>query len=351
MKTKVAINGFGRIGRNALKIAYERDDLEIVAINDIVNSKKLTHLLKYDSTYGIYNRDVAFDDAHIIIDGHKIKLFNIKNPSFLPWGDLGIDVVIESSGEFVNERKARGHINHAGAKKVVISAPSPSDGVSTIIYGVNDHQLPASLDVLSAGSCTTNCASVILDILDRNIGIEKAMMTTTHSYTNSQSLLDKPSKNLREARSAGVNIVPSSTGASIAVTRVLPNLIGNFEGYSVRVPTSIVSMCDFSIVIKRAITKKEVNEFFKKAAAEDYYQGILDINDDELVSTDYIGNSHSAIVDLDLTDVIGQSMIKVVAWYDNEWGYSNRLVELVADVGKQIKKHHSQDVEPQEAHL
>lgn len=352
MKTKVAINGFGRIGRNVFKIAYERDDVEIVAINDISSTKKLAHLLKYDSTYGIYSRNVNFDDNNIIVDNKPIKILCQKDPALLPWGDLGVDIVIESSGEFTDGQKARVHIEQAGAKKVIISAPSATDGVSTIIVGVNEDHLPSSLDVISAGSCTTNCSSLVLDIIEHNIGIEKAMMTTVHSYTNAQKLLDTPAKNLRDGRSAGLNIVPSTTGASIAVTRVLPNLLGNFEGFSLRVPTSIVSLADFVVITKQPTNKEAINDIFKKAAGDPYYQGILDVNCDELVSSDYIGNSHSATIDLDLTDVIGENMVKVVAWYDNEWGYSNRLVELVCDIGKTLNgKDNQADIQPEETHI
>ena len=352
MTTKIAINGFGRVGRNALKIALLRDDLEIVAINDVSDAATLAHLLKYDSTYGAYDGEIKVDAENLIVSGHSIKVLSQTDPALLPWGDLGVEVVVESSGLFTDGHKARAHIDQAGAKKVVISAPSATDSVSTIIMGVNEDHLPASFDIISAGSCTTNCATLVLDIINQNLGIDKAMMTAVHSYTNSQRLLDAPAKNLREARAAPENIVPSSTGASISVTRVLPGLIGNFEAFSVRVPSSIVSLADFVIKVNKATSKDAINEIFKKAAADAYYQGILSVSEAELVSKDFLGNSHSAIVDLSLTDVIGDNLVKIVAWYDNEWGYSNRLVEVVADVGKILHSQgENQLAQPEETHI
>lgn len=338
MKTRVAINGFGRIGRNAFKVAFERTDLEIVAINDLTDTKTLAHLLKHDSNYGTYQYDVGYDEHDIIVKDSHIKVLAEKEPSALPWKDLNIDVVIESTGFFVDPAKARAHID-AGAKKVVISAPAKGEGATTIVLGVNEDKLEGAEDIISNASCTTNCITPVAMVIETAFGIDKAMMTTIHSYTASQKLQDAPAKDLREARSAAENIVPTTTGASIAAGQALPALQGIFGGMSVRVPTPVVSLSDFVIITKKPVTVESVNEAFKKAAAEPYYQGILAVTEEELVSSDYVGNSYSAIVDLKLTAVIGDNMLKVVAWYDNEWGYSNRLVEVVADTGKFLHKN------------
>lgn len=337
MKTRVAINGFGRIGRNAFKVAFERSDLEIVAINDLTDTKTLAHLLKHDSTYGAYQYDVGFDDNGIIVKDQHIKVLAQTDPAQLPWAEHNIDVVIESTGFFVDPAKAKAHID-AGAKKVIISAPAKGEGATTIVLGVNEDKLNNAGDVLSNASCTTNCITPVAAVIESAFGIDRAMMTTIHSYTASQRLHDAPAKDLREARSAAMNIVPTTTGASIAAGEALPALQGIFGGLSIRVPTPVVSLSDFVILTKHDVTVEMVNEAFKKAASEPYYQGILDVTEEPLVSTDFIGNSHSATVDLSLTSVIGGNMLKVVAWYDNEWGYSNRLVELVADTGRSLHK-------------
>ncbi len=337
-KTRVAINGFGRIGRNAFKVAFERTDVEIVAINDLTDTKTLAHLLKHDTNYGAYHHEVSFEQEHIVVDDKKIKVFAQRDPAMLPWKDLDVDVVIESTGFFVDPAKAKAHIT-AGAKKVVISAPAKGEGASTIVLGVNEDQLEGAAEIVSNASCTTNCITPVAAVIESHFGIEKAMMTTVHSYTASQVLQDAPAKDLREARAAAENIVPTTTGASIAAAQALPALKDRFGGLSIRVPTPVVSLSDFVIITKRKVTVEEVNEVFKKAAAEPYYQGILTVTEEELVSSDFIGNSHSAIVDLNLTAVIDGNMLKVVAWYDNEWGYSNRLVEEVADIGRLLHKN------------
>lgn len=337
-QVKIAINGFGRIGRNAFKIAYERSDTKIVAINDLTDTKTLAHLLKYDSSYGIYQHDVSYDDKGIIVDGNHIAVIAEKEPANLPWAKHEVDVVIEATGFFVDPAKARAHIDQAGAKKVIISAPAKGDGADTIVLGVNDDKIETSTDVVSNASCTTNCITPVMAVLEGRFGIEKAMMTTVHSYTASQKLLDGPAKDLREARAAAENIVPTSTGASIAAAKALPALDGKFGGLSVRVPTPVVSMSDFVVVLKTDVTVEEVNQAFKEASKQAFYQGILDVTEEELVSSDYKGNTHSAVVDLPLTNVVGGNLVKVVAWYDNEWGYSNRLVELVVDTGKLLQR-------------
>ena len=330
---KIAINGFGRIGRNAFKIAFDRNDVEIVAINDLTDAKTLAHLLKYDSNYGTYSKEVSFTEDSIIVDGKQIRVLAEKEPANLPWRDLGIDVVIESTGFFVDPAKARAHID-AGARKVVISAPAKGEGAKTIVLGVNEDELTVEDEIVSNASCTTNCIAPVMKVLEDNLGIEKAMMTTVHSYTASQKLQDAPAKDMREARNAAENIVPTTTGASKAAALTIPSLQGKFNGLSVRVPTPVVSLSDITAVVKRNTTVEEIKEIFKKAAADPYYQGILAATEEELVSIDLRGNSHSSIVDLNLTDVVDGNLIKVVAWYDNEWGYSNRLVELTADLGK-----------------
>lgn len=335
MSKKIAINGFGRIGRNAFKLAFERDDIEVVAINDLTDTKTLAHLLKHDSTYGTYHYDVSYDENSIFVAGKQIRVLAERDPALLPWGKFGIDVVIEATGLFVQPEKARAHIN-AGAKKVVISAPAKGEGAKFIVLGVNEHELTREDDIISNASCTTNCIAPVMAVLEREFGIEKSLMTTVHSYTASQRILDAPAKDLREARSAAENIVPTTTGAAIATAKVIPSLEGKFDGLSVRVPTAVVSLSDITAVLKRNTTKEEINEVFKRAAADPFYQGILAVTDEPLVSMDFKGNSHSSIVDLSLTNVVDGNLIKVVAWYDNEWGYSNRLVEIVADVAVNI---------------
>lgn len=337
MKAKLAINGFGRIGRNAFKVAFERSDVEVVAINDLTDTKTLAHLLKYDSNYGRYQHEVSSDENGIIVDGKHIKVHSERDPAALPWKELDVDVVIESTGFFVDPTKARAHID-AGAKKVVISAPAKGEGATTIVLGVNDDALETAEDIISNGSCTTNCITPPAAVMEAAFGVEKAMMTTIHSYTADQSLQDGPHSDLRRARAAAQNIVPTSSGAAIATQEVLPQFRGIFDGMAVRVPTSIVSLSDFTFLLKRNVTVEEVNQAFKDAVKNPYYQGILAITEEPLVSTDFIGDSHSSTVDLSLTKVVAGNMVKIIAWYDNEWGYSNRLVEVVADAAKALKK-------------
>ena len=330
---KLAINGFGRIGRNAFKIAFERRDVKIVAINDLTDTKTLAHLLKHDSSYGTYDRDVKFDEENLIVDGEKIRVFSEKEPKNLPWGEYQVDVVIESTGFFTDPKKAADHLE-AGARKVVISAPAKGEGAKTIVIGVNEDTVTKEDKILSNASCTTNCIAPVMKVLEDNFGIEKALMTTVHSYTASQRILDAPAKDLREARAAAENIVPTSTGASKAAALTIPALKGKFDGLSIRVPTPVVSLSDITAVLKRDTTIEELQEIFKRAAKEPFYEGILGVSEEPLVSIDYRGNSHSSIVDLPLINVVGGNLVKIVAWYDNEWGYSNRLVELASDFGK-----------------
>ena len=330
---KIAINGFGRIGRNAFKIAFERRDVKIVAINDLTDTKTLAHLLKHDSSYGTYDRDVQYDDENLIVDGEKIRVYAEKEPKNLPWKDHRVDVVIESTGFFTDPAKAADHLA-AGAEKVVISAPAKGEGAKTIVIGVNEDTVTEDDKIISNASCTTNCIAPVMKVLEDSFGIEKALMTTVHSYTASQRILDAPAKDLREARAAAENIVPTSTGASKAAALTIPSLKGKFDGLSIRVPTPVVSLADITAVLKKDTTIEELQKVFKAAAKEPFYEGILGVSEEPLVSIDYRGNSHSSIVDLPLINVVDKNLVKVVAWYDNEWGYSNRLVELAADFGK-----------------
>lgn len=333
--TRVAINGFGRIGRSAFKIAFERSDIEVVAINDLTDTKTLAYLLKYDSNYGTYQYDVSSDDTGIIVDGKHIAVLSERDPKSLPWRGMFIDVVIESTGFFTKSEDASKHIQ-AGAKRVVISGPTKSEDVDTIVLGANDEKIITSTPVVSNASCTTNSLGAAMAILDANFGIEKSMLTTVHSYTASQKVQDAPAKDPREGRNAAENIVPTSTGAAIAVTKVLPGLRGKFDGISMRVPTPVVSISDVTVLLSRNVTVEEVNSVFIKASKEPFYQGVLTVSDNPLVSRDYIGSSYSGIVDLALTRVVDGNLAKVCIWYDNEWGYSNRLIELVADIGRAI---------------
>lgn len=335
-KTRVAINGFGRIGRITFRIAIERSDLEVVGLNDITDTKTLAYLLKHDSNYGNFSHKVSFDEHNIIVDDKPIPVYAERDPSLLPWKDLNVDVVIESTGRFTTKETASAHIQ-AGAKKVIISAPTKSDDIDTIVIGANDDKLAVSGEIISNASCTTNSIAAIMDILDREFGIEKAMLTTVHSDTASQTLTDSPSKDLREGRAAPHNIVPTTTGAAIAVAKTVPSLVNKFDGLSVRVPTPVVSLSDVTMLLKKSVSVEAINEVLTKASEDPYYQGIVSVSNEPLVSTDYIGNSHSGIVDLLLTNVVDGNLAKVVVWYDNEWGYSNRLVELVADSGRLLQ--------------
>ncbi len=337
MKTRVAINGFGRIGRLSFRIAFERTDIEIVAINDLTDTRMLAHLLKYDTNYGEYHHDINNNDNAITVDGTEIPVYAEKDPAKLPWKEKNVDVVIESTGRFTTEELASAHLT-AGAKKVVLSAPAKGGDIQTVVIGANEDTLESAGDIVSNASCTTNSAASVMDIMEQNFGVEKAMLTTVHSYTASQNLQDGPHKDLREARAAAQNIVPTTTGAAIATALTVPSLKNKFDGLSIRVPTSVVSLSDITMVLKRETTREQLNDVFRKAVKEPYYQGIIGVSEEPLVSHDYIGNSHSGTVDLLLTNVVGGNLAKIVVWYDNEWGYSNRLVEQVADFGRLLHK-------------
>lgn len=330
---KVAINGFGRIGRNALKILLERHDVQVVAINDLTDAKTLAHLLKHDSSYGEYDKKVSSTEDSIMVNSREIKVFAEKDPENLPWKKLEVDVVIESTGFFTKPEDAAKHLK-AGAKKVVISAPAKGEGIKTVVLGVNEEVVEKTDKIISNASCTTNCIAPIMKVLENTYGVEKAMMTTVHSYTGSQRVLDAPSKDLREGRTAAQNIIPTSTGASKAAALTIPSLKGKFNGLSIRVPTPVVSLADITAILKQNVEKEDLVKLFRKVSKDPYYEGILSVTEEELVSSDFIGNPNSCIVDLPLIDVVGGNMVKIVAWYDNEWGYSNRLVELTVDFGK-----------------
>jgi glyceraldehyde 3-phosphate dehydrogenase len=326
----IAINGFGRIGRQTFKAILEKhsENLKVVAINDLTDTKTLAHLLKYDSAYGIYAKKVEYNENGLIVDGQEYHVYAQKDPKVLPWGDLNVDVVIESTGIFRSKEKANWHIE-AGAKKVIISAPCQDDNeMKTIVLGVNENDLKQEDNIFSMASCTTNCLAPMTKVIEDSFGIEHALMTTTHSYTADQVLVDGPHKDLRRARAAAVNIVPTSTGAALATGLVIPSLKGKFDGLSLRVPTPVVSICDVVYILKRDVSSDEVNEAIKSAADSDRYKGILTWTKDPLVSSDYIGNPYSSIVDTEYTMVVGGKMLKMISWYDNEWGYSNRLADL-----------------------
>ena len=333
---KVAINGFGRIGRNAFKILLERRDVQVVAINDLSTADVLAHLLKHDTAYGAYDKKVSATENSIVVNSREFPVFAEKEPELLPWKKLDVDVVIECTGRFTKSEDAAKHLK-AGARKVVISAPAKGGDIKTVVLGANEEVVESSDKIISNASCTTNCIAPIMKILEDTFGIEKAMMTTVHSYTASQRVLDAPAKDLRESRAAAENIIPTTTGAAKATALTIPSLKDKFNGLSVRVPTPVVSLADITAVLKENTTVEELVKLFKKAAKEPYYEGILGVTEEELVSSDFIGDPHSCIVDLPLTDVVCGNMVKVVAWYDNEWGYSNRLVEVAVDFGKDIK--------------
>jgi glyceraldehyde 3-phosphate dehydrogenase len=333
MTIRVGINGFGRIGRQSLKAILERhpQDVEVVAVNDLTDTHTNAHLLKYDSTYGRFPGTVEATENSLVVNGHEIKVISQRDPAQIPWGDLGVDVVIESTGFFTDAAKASAHLK-GGAKKVIISAPAKGEDL-TIVLGVNDHMYdPAKHTIISNASCTTNCLAPTAKVLNDTFGIERGLMNTIHSYTNDQRILDQVHPDLRRARSAGVNIIPTTTGAARALALVIPELKGRFDGMSLRVPTVTVSVVDFVITTRKEVTKEAVNQAFKDAAAG-ALKGYLDYTEEPLVSSDFRGNPHSSIVDGLSTMVLGNTMVKVVAWYDNEWGYSSRVADLAHFIG------------------
>jgi glyceraldehyde 3-phosphate dehydrogenase len=330
MPTRIAINGFGRIGRASFKIALDRDDCEIVAINDLTDPKSLAHALKYDSAYGVYKKEVSHEGNFLVVDGQKFKILSEKEPAKLPWKELKIDVVLECTGRFTKDNAAKAHLE-AGALRVVVSAPTKGDqnDIQTFLKGVN-HDQYLGQNSLANASCTTNCVAPITHVLHKEFEILKAGMTTVHAVTVSQNLVDgfSSSEDKRRARSGMVNIVPTTTGAAKATTKAVTELEGKFDGIAVRVPVIVGSLTDLTAVIKKKTTVEEVNKAYVKASKNPFYKGVLEVTNEPIVSTDIIGNPHSAIVDLGMTRVIDEDLVKVLAWYDNEWGYSHRLVEM-----------------------
>jgi len=325
-KIKVAINGFGRIGRVSFRVMMERDDIEIVAINDLTDSETLAHLLKYDSVHGIINAEVKSDDSAIIINGKRIVIYAEKDPLNLPWRDLGVDMVIESTGHFLDRESAGKHIK-AGAKKVIISAPPKGNDIKTVVIGINDDSLSPEDTIVSNASCTTNCAAPMIKVLDENWGLEDGYITTVHSYTGDQRLHDAPHKDLRRARAAALSIIPTSTGAAKAITKIFPHLEGKMGGCGMRVPVPDGSLTDITCVLAKPVTVEEINAAFK-LASETSMKNILEYTEEPIVGIDIIGNKYSCIFDAGFTAVVG-NMVKVIGWYDNESGYSNRLVDLI----------------------
>ena len=333
MTTRVGINGFGRIGRNFFRAALRQGaDFEVVAVNDLTDTKTLAHLLKYDSILGRFDGEVSFTEDSLIVNGKEIKVLAQRNPADLPWGELGVEVVVESTGFFTDGEKAKAHIE-AGAKKVVISAPAKNvDG--TFVMGVNDGDYTNDLNIVSNASCTTNCLAPLAKVLHENFGIERGIMTTIHSYTGDQRILDAPHKDLRRARAAALNMIPTKTGAAQAVALVLPELKGRFDGLAVRVPTPTGSLTDLTFVAEKEVSVEAIKAAVK-AAAEGELKGVLEYTEDPIVSHDIVGNPHTSIFDATETKVIG-NLVKVLSWYDNEWGYSNALVRLTALVGSKL---------------
>jgi len=324
---EVAINGFGRIGRLVFRGALKDENIEVVAVNDLTDAATLAHLLKYDTNHGTLDADVAVDGDHIVVNGKKIRVYAERDPKNLPWGELGVEYVVEATGIFRSREQAQWHID-AGAKKVVITAPAKNEDL-TVVMGVNEDKYdPANHHVLSNASCTTNCLAPFAKVINDNFGIKKGLMTTVHAYTTDQRILDLPHKDLRRARAAAENIVPTTTGAAAAVGLVLPELKGKLDGFAMRVPVSTVSVVDLVVETEKPVTAEAVNAELKKAA-EGELKGILAFEEAPLVSCDFKGNNHSSIVDASLTKVLGDNMLKVVSWYDNEWGYSMRVVDLI----------------------
>ena len=333
---KIAINGFGRIGRISFRNIQSKNNLEVVAINDLTDAQTLAHLLKYDSVHGRFNGEVYAEGEFLVVNGKKIRVFAEKDPENLPWGELGIDIVIESTGIFRNKEKMGKHIK-AGAKKVILTVPAdkPEDVDATVVLGVNDSILTKEMTCISNASCTTNCLAPVAKILNDKFGVKRGLMNTVHSYTNDQQILDLPHKDLRRARAAAVSIIPTSTGAAKAVGLVIPELKGKLDGFSMRVPTPDGSVVDLTVELEKTVTKEEINAAMKEAA-QGHMKGILEYTEDPIVSCDIVGNPHSSIFDSKLTMVLEGNMVKVVSWYDNENGYSNRVCDLAERLAKLI---------------
>jgi glyceraldehyde 3-phosphate dehydrogenase len=326
---RVAINGLGRIGRAALKVLIDDDDMEVVAINDVADLDNLVYLLKYDSVYGRNPKQVRRDGNHLVVGERRIAALQEPDPAKLPWKDLGVDLVFECSGRFLLEEDLAGHVT-AGAEFVIVSAPTKSDSIPTVVHGVNTPDEGAKL--ISCASCTTNCITPVMEVMGRRIGIERAIMTTIHAYTAGQRIVDAPSTDVRRGRAGAANLVPTSTGAARASGRALPDLVGRFDGVSVRAPIPVGSIADIVFVASRTTTAMEVNDIFREEALTDRYRGILGVSEDPLVSSDVVGDSHASIVDLGLTMVVDATLVKIMSWYDNEWGFTNQMVREARSV-------------------
>jgi len=321
--TNVAINGMGRIGRAAFKILATDSGTELVAVNDLLPLDNLVYLLKYDSVYGRYDKTVVGKDGELDVDGTTYKFFSQKDPAKLPWGHLGIDVVFECTGVFTRAEDLKKHIQ-AGAKNVILSAPAKGDDVVTVVHGVNEPD--SSTNVISCASCTTNCITPVVEVMGRKIGVKKATMTTIHAYTSTQGIVDGPSKKWRRGRAGAINFVPTSTGAAVATTKALPQYKGKFNGVAVRGPVPVGSVADMVFLTEKATTADEVNEIFREESATDRYKGILGVSDDPIVSSDIIKDPRASVVDLTMTQVVDDDLVKIMAWYDNEWGYANQMI-------------------------
>jgi glyceraldehyde 3-phosphate dehydrogenase len=332
--TKIAINGMGRIGRAALKIALDTPELDVVAVNDIVPVDNIAYLLRFDTAYGRYGKEVVTSGGHLVIDGKEILFLSEKDPAQLPWGDLKVDIVLECTGIFPQRKDLEKH-RQAGAEFVILSAPAKGDDVPTIVFGVN--QPPEDERIISTASCTTNCITPVVEIMGRRIGIFDAVMTTIHAYTASQAIVDSPSKKVRRGRAGAANFVPTSTGAAIATTKVLPQYQGHFDGSAIRGPVLVGSIADMVFVTERDTTLAEVNDIFREEAKTKRYRGILGASDDPLVSSDIIGDSHASLVDLEMTQVVNGHLVKVMSWYDNEWGYTSQMIRTAVALAKQTE--------------
>ena len=332
---KVAINGLGRIGRAAFKIVLDTPELELVAVNDLIPTENLVYLLKYDTVYGRYQKQIRTEGESIVVEGKEYIVLHEKDPAQLPWGSLEVDIVLECTGVFTKREDMKKHLQ-AGASHVVLSAPTKSEDVDTVVYGVNKPG-GGSVDMISCASCTTNCITPVVEIVGRRIGIVKAIMTTVHAYTASQGIVDGPSKKIRRGRAGAANFVPTSTGAAIATTKALPQYAGKFDGVAVRGPVPAGSLADLVFLTERDTTVEEVNRIFREEAQSDRYTGVLAVAEDPIVSSDIIGDPHASIVDLEMTQVVDGNLVKVMSWYDNEWGYTNQMVREAVAIAREIE--------------
>ncbi len=325
---RIAINGFGRIGRQVLKAGWGKKGFDVVGINDLADVETLAHLLRYDSNYGRWDVDVKVRGGDLVVGGKKILMFAEKDPVSLPWKKMKVETVAECTGRFVTREAASGHLE-AGAKRVILSAPGKGGDVPTVVRGVNEKEVKKGQGIVSNASCTTNCASPVMAVMHEVFGVKKAMLTTVHGYTSTQNLVDGPHKDMRRARAAAVNMIPTSTGAAIATTKVIPDLEKKFDGIAVRVPVPTTSLVDVTMVLKKRVSEEDVKKAFKMAAKKPRWKGVLGVSEEPLVSSDYVGCAYSAVVDLGMTRVVGGDLVKIVAWYDNEWGYAHRMAEMV----------------------